>query len=147
VQDQAADFDRRHPRLHGRHLTGVDFLTKEQRSRLMSRIRSVSKMELRARGIAERRAGCRLVHGTRKSKLPGSPDYYSKKNKVAVFVHGCYWHGCPRHYREPKSNVEFWRKKIARNRERDEKVRTAYEGLGWRVIVVWEHSVKNATFS
>ena len=108
----------------------------------MSRIRSVSKMELRARDLAERRAGCSLVHGTRRSGLPGSPDYYSKKNKVAVFVHGCYWHGCRTHYREPKSNVEFWREKIGRNRARDRAAKAALRELGWRVVTVWEHAVK-----
>src|SRR5208283_6201384 len=108
----------------------------------MGRIRSVSKLELSARAHAERRAGCRLVHGTRRSGLPGSPDYYSKKNKVAVFVHGCYWHGCRTHYREPKSNVEFWREKIGRNRARDRAAKAALRELGWRVVTVWEHAVK-----
>jgi DNA mismatch endonuclease, patch repair protein len=113
----------------------------------MSRVRSVSKLELRARSIAELRAGCKLVHGTRKSKLPGSPDYYSRKNKIAVFIHGCYWHGCRLHYREPKSNVEYWRKKIASNRRRDRRHRETYRSMGWTAIFVWEHSVKkNATF-
>lgn len=119
----------------------MDHLTKAQRSRLMGKIRSVSKLELSARAQAERRAGCRLVHGTRRSKLPGSPDYYSKKNRVAVFVHGCFWHGCPKHYREPKSNVEFWRAKIGRNRSRDRRVRKEYRAMGWRVVSLWEHSV------
>src|SRR5271157_1020086 len=101
----------------------MDPLTKKQRSKLMSRIRSVSKLELRSRHAAEKKAGCRLRHGTRKSGLPGAPDYYSKKNRVAVFVHGCFWHGCPAHYREPKSNVAYWREKIERNRARDRSVR------------------------
>jgi DNA mismatch endonuclease (patch repair protein) len=120
----------------------MDFLTKRQRSRLMSRIRSVSGLELRARAIAERRAGCRLVHGTRKSGLPGSPDYYSKKSRVAVFVNGCFWHGCPKHYRKPQTNAEYWRKKVARNRRRDRAVRRAYKGMGWRVISIWEHALR-----
>ena len=110
----------------------------------MSRIRSVSKLELRSKAAAELRAGCVLRHGTRRSGLPGSPDFYSKKNKVAVFVHGCFWHGCPAHYREPKSNTEFWRRKIAGNRKRDRKARAEYRAMGWRVVSLWEHSLKNS---
>ena len=120
----------------------MDPLSREQRSRLMSRIRSVSKLELRSKAAAELRAGCPLRHGTRRSGLPGSPDYYSKKNRVAVFIHGCFWHGCPRHYREPTSNAGFWRRKVAGNRRRDRRARKALRALGWRVVSIWEHALK-----
>ena len=122
----------------------MDTLTKKQRSRLMSRIRSVSKLEMRSKAAAERRAGCGLRHGTRRGAagLPGTPDWLSKGNKVAVFIHGCFWHGCPRHYREPRSNTEFWRAKIARNRARDRRVAREFRALGWRVFSLWEHSLK-----
>jgi DNA mismatch endonuclease Vsr len=86
----------------------LDFLTKKQRSKLMSRIRSVSKLELRAKKQAEAAAGCRLRHGGRKSGLPGSPDWYNKSKKTVVFIHGCFWHGCDEHGSQPKTNAEFW---------------------------------------
>jgi DNA mismatch endonuclease (patch repair protein) len=120
----------------------LNFLTKKQRGRLMSRIRSVSRLELSARSAAERRTGCKLVHGTRKSGLPGSPDYYSKKNKVVVFVHGCFWHGCREHFKQPQTNAEYWHKKISRNRQHDRAVRIMYKNLRWRVVTIWEHSLK-----
>jgi DNA mismatch endonuclease (patch repair protein) len=122
----------------------VDFLTKEQRSRLMSRIRSVSKLELRGRARAELRAGCRLSHGTRKRcrTLPGTPDWYSREGMVAVFIHGCFWHGCPLHYTVPQTNAEYWERKVAGNRRRDRRTARAFRRMGWRVINIWEHSLK-----
>ena len=110
----------------------------------MRKIKSVSKLELRAKAAAQRRAGCRLIHGTRRRcrSLPGTPDWYSRKDKVAVFVHGCFWHGCPVHYRTPASNVEFWEKKIRGNRKRDRRVAKEFREIGWRVLNIWEHSLR-----
>jgi DNA mismatch endonuclease (patch repair protein) len=56
-----------------------------------------------------------------------------------VFIDGCYWHGCPEHYIEPASNVEYWRPKIARNRERDAETTAALTSAGWRVLRYWSH--------
>lgn len=104
----------------------------------------MSKLELGAKAEAEKVAGCRLRHGTRKNTagLPGTPDWFSRKNKVVVFIHGCFWHGCPEHRRQPKNNAEFWRDKIAATRGRDLRVQGEYLGMGWRVIPIWEHSLK-----
>ena len=123
----------------------MDKLTKEQRSQLMSRIRSVSKLELAAKPEAERLAGCRLRHGGRKSKLPGSPDYFNKSRKTVVFIHGCFFHGCGQcrdGQRVPKSNTEYWAAKIARNRERDQRALGAYAARGWKALVIWGHSLR-----
>ncbi|MGL6236553.1 MAG: very short patch repair endonuclease [Segniliparus sp.] len=59
--------------------------------------------------------------------------------KVAVEIHGCFWHGCPEHYRPPGSNVEYWSAKVARNRARDAAKLAALEADGWEVVVAWEH--------
>lgn len=59
--------------------------------------------------------------------------------RVAVFVHGCFWHGCPEHATSPKANAEFWRAKLDRNRERDAETLHLLEGAGWATVVVWEH--------
>lgn len=72
--------------------------------------------------------------------LPGSPDLALPKHKIAIFVHGCFWHrhpGC-RLASTPKSNSEFWNDKFRRNVERDSRKETELRDLGWRVMVVWE---------
>jgi DNA mismatch endonuclease (patch repair protein) len=59
--------------------------------------------------------------------------------RVVVFVDGCFWHGCPEHWVQPKANAAWWREKIAANRRRDAETNAALERLGWKVIRVWEH--------
>jgi len=117
----------------------MDHLTKRQRSRLMSRIRSVSRLERRARSAAEAAAGCPLRSG--RSGLPGRPDYFNKARKTVVFVHGCYWHLCPLHGRIPKTNRKFWAAKLAGNARRDAANLEAYRRAGWTAVVLWEHSL------
>lgn len=75
-------------------------------------------------------------------RILGTPDLVIRSARVVVFVDSCFWHGCRRHGRQPKSNVEFWTAKIARNRERDRKVSLAYRRAGWTVVRVWEHEIK-----
>ena len=86
---------------------------------------------LRALGLGYRLDG---------SALPGRPDVVMKGRRLAVFVHGCFWHGhdCPRGARIPKSNTLYWTGKIARNRARDAGAVTALETMGWRAVIVWE---------
>ena len=77
-------------------------------------------------------------------RYPGSPDIVLPKYKTIVFVHGCFWHlheGC-KYAVMPKSNVEFWEKKLYGNRERDERNRKELEEMGWTVITVWECQLK-----
>ena len=71
--------------------------------------------------------------------MPGTPDFVFYREKVAVFVHGCYWHRCP-YCRPnfPKSNVDYWTAKFRRNRYRDAQNRSSLRAIGWRSIVVWE---------
>lgn len=108
------------------------------RSEVMSRVRSVdTKPEMLVRRTLWR-AGLRYRLHDR--NLPGKPDIVFKAKRVAVFVHGCFWHGhegCPRH-RIPKTRSEWWAAKIARNKERDEAAMKALTVMGWRVIVLWE---------
>ncbi len=70
------------------------------------------------------------------------PDITFVSKKIAIFVDGCFWHKCPECYVEPKSNVEFWRKKIKRNVARDEKDSRILKDSGWNVIRIWEHELK-----
>ncbi len=80
-----------------------------------------------------------------RADLPGKPDIVYARRKLAIFVHGCFWHGhdCPRGARAPKANAEYWRAKIARNRARDERTLAAYAAMGWRTLVIFECGLKD----
>lgn len=84
----------------------------------------------------------RVTGWRRHAELPGRPDFVFRGVKVALFVDGCFWHGCPRCYAPPRTNAKFWRSKVEGNRERDRRVNRALRADGWRVIRVWEHSLK-----
>jgi DNA mismatch endonuclease (patch repair protein) len=71
--------------------------------------------------------------------LRRTADLVFTRARVAVFIDGCYWHGCPEHYIEPASNVDYWRPKIARNRERDAETTAALSAAGWQVLRFWSH--------
>lgn len=77
--------------------------------------------------------------------LPGTPDLVFTKVKLAIFVDGCFWHGCPQHYTEPARNAEFWRAKLHRNLARDRRADASLAELGWQVLRVWEHEVSQNT--
>ena len=80
-----------------------------------------------------------------RADLPGKPDIVYARRKLAIFVHGCFWHGhdCPRGARMPKANADYWRAKIARNRERDLKTLAAIEAMSWRALAVHECDLKD----
>ena len=86
------------------------------------------------------------LRGYRKNarRLPGTPDVAYGRARLAVFVHGCYWHSCPvcTRNRTPKTNAAYWSAKFAQNRERDARSAAALEALGWRVQVFWECELK-----
>lgn len=115
----------------------MDDLTKEQRSRNMSHIRSSStkpeemvRKRLFSKGFRYRKN----VKG-----LPGTPDIVLKKYNTAIFVHGCFWHmhDCGK-FRWPSSNQDYWTPKILGNVERDKRNQKQLEKMGWNVLVVWE---------
>lgn len=72
-------------------------------------------------------------------ELARTADLVFRRRRVAVFVDGCYWHGCPEHYGEPATNVDYWRGKIGRNRERDADTDDRLRTAGWTPVRVWEH--------
>ena len=112
------------------------------RSRIMSAIRGKNNLstELRLRMAFVRNEvkGWKL-HA---KELPGNPDFYFKKEKVAVFVDGCYWHGCSKCGHIPKTRARFWEAKIKRNQERDRKKRMELRKIGISSIRIWEHELK-----
>jgi DNA mismatch endonuclease, patch repair protein len=84
--------------------------------------------------------GCRY---RKQAALPGRPDIAFPGARLAVFVDGCYWHGCPRHYSSPATNRSFWIAKLRANDERDQRKDAELAALGWRVLHVWECEVKS----
>ena len=116
----------------------IDVLTPLQRKYNMSRIRGKdTKPEITLRKAL-------WLKGLRyriKNKLPGRPDVVFPRYKVAIFIDGCYWHRCPKHYKEPETNKIFWEAKISGNVKRDIVNTKKLKKMKWRVIRVWEHQV------
>ena len=77
----------------------------------------------------------------------GKPDFVFRKTRIAVFIDGCFWHGCPKHCRMPATNRDYWERKIGRNLERDKKVKRELRKAGWTVVRIWEHELKDGTVS
>ena len=114
----------------------ADKLTKRQRSYNMSRIRSKgTKPELMIRPLM------RKLGFAYQPKMYGHPDFADKKTRTVVFIDGCFWHKCPRHFKPPKSNKVYWMQKINNNVKRDKIINKYYKGLGWSVVRVWEHEL------
>jgi DNA mismatch endonuclease (patch repair protein) len=119
----------------------ADIVDKPTRSRMMSGIRSKNTKPEIAIRKALHAAGFRFrIH---KSDLPGNPDIVLSKYKAVIFVHGCFWHGHNCHlFRMPSSNVEFWERKIERNRAVDARSTDELQRIGWRILTIWECSLK-----
>lgn len=118
----------------------TDVMSPTQRSALMSRIRGRdTKPEIALRS-ALRRSGVRFRSHLRIGGV--EVDVAVPELRLALFVHGCFWHGCPQHYSAPASNREYWREKLEGNLARDRKQAEAVRAAGWTPVVVWEHSLK-----
>lgn len=119
----------------------MDIWDKKKRSNVMAKIRSkdtkpewIVRRYLYSRGYRYRKN----VKG-----LPGTPDIVLRKYGIAIFIHGCFWHGHEVDGHIPHSNVDFWRKKIERNKQRDERNKEALKKMGWKVMTVWECQLKS----
>ena len=117
-----------------------DIFTKAKRSEVMSRIRSRGNRDTELALIRIFRA-----HGItgwrRHQRVFGNPDFVFPKRRLAVFVDGCFWHGCPKHETKPRNNAAFWRKKFAANKARDRLVTWTLRRAGWHVLRIWEHEL------
>jgi DNA mismatch endonuclease (patch repair protein) len=118
----------------------TDNMTREQRSRTMSRIRKMdTKPELRIRRLAFARG---LRYRKYSKHLPGNPDLVFAGARVVVFVDGDFWHGWRFEEWESKLASSYWRQKIRRNRQRDEDCRARLKANGWTVLRIWEHEIE-----
>jgi DNA mismatch endonuclease (patch repair protein) len=117
-----------------------DAFSKKERSKIMAAIRSRGNKATELKLVSILRAA-RITGWRRHQSLPGRPDFIFRSERLAVFVDGCFWHGCPRHCRMPRSNREYWRRKIARNIARDRRVTRLLLNRGWRVLRIWGHAL------
>lgn len=117
----------------------TDNLTTEQRRKNMQAIRSISQIET----IFSKELWKKGVRFRRNVKdLYGKPDIAIKKYKIVIFIDSCFWHQCPLHAVRPKSNTDYWEKKLARNVARDKEVNDYYEEREWKILRIWEHEIK-----
>ena len=119
----------------------VDTFSKTERSRIMARVRSKNNKstELRFISIIKEK---NIIGWRRNYPLIGKPDFVFPRQRIAVFIDGCFWHKCPKHCRMPSSNKEYWSQKIEKNRIRDRKTKKILKEKGWFVIRIWEHEIK-----
>lgn len=124
----------------------MDTVNKEVRSRIMSSVKS------RGNGTTEmplassmRSLGVSGWRRHRRIRIPSGsvrPDFVFPRERLAIFVSGCFWHMCSRHCSIPKSNREFWEAKLLANRARDKRNNRELREVGWDVLTIWEHSVR-----
>ena len=123
---------------------GTDVYSSEKRSAVMRRVKGRNTTpELKVRKALTALGARYRLH---RKDLPGSPDVVLPGRRLALFVHGCFWHGhdCARGARVPKANRDYWLAKVGRNRARDAASREALAALGWRVETIWECDLKDA---
>ncbi len=120
-----------------------DNVSKEKRSEVMAAVKSKGNRstELKLIGIMRK---FHFSGWRRNQPLIGKPDFVFRRERVAVFVDGCFWHGCPKCYRRPSSSREYWDKKVQGNIERDRKVSESLSNDGWTVIRIWEHELSDS---
>jgi DNA mismatch endonuclease (patch repair protein) len=120
-----------------------DIYTVAQRSKAMARIRGRGNKSTEA-ALARLFRKHKLAGWRRHTAIAGRPDFAFRRSKVAVFVDGCFWHGCPEHYKAPATRVDFWSAKIAGNIRRDIRVARHLRLKGWVVLRIWEHSLRSS---
>jgi DNA mismatch endonuclease (patch repair protein) len=120
----------------------MDVFTKKKRSAVMAAIRGRGNRSTERTFAALLR--CARLRGwtLHSTEVVGKPDFYFRESRVAVFVDGCFWHGCPKCFRAPRQNANFWAAKISRNRKRDRTVGRVLRRQGVRVFRIWEHDVE-----
>jgi DNA mismatch endonuclease (patch repair protein) len=124
----------------------VDIWTAEKRSQVMTKVRSrgnLSTEEALAKAFRRLRVtGWRRHLPVKMGDRAVRPDFVFPRAGLVVFVHGCFWHGCPRHGTTPSTRRSYWVPKLAANKTRDRRVERALRKQNWKVLRIWEHSVQ-----
>ena len=118
----------------------MDTVTPQERSRIMGNVKARNNKSTELKLIKLFRAHG-LTGWKRNYPVKGKPDFVFLPQRVAIFVDGCFWHGCENHCRIPSSNQDYWLKKITRNTERDLSTTAAFQERNWKVIRIWEHDL------
>ncbi|MEZ7892706.1 MAG: very short patch repair endonuclease [Candidatus Wallbacteria bacterium] len=120
----------------------TDTVDKQTRSKIMQKVKSFdTSIEVKLRKELWKHE----IKGWRKNykKLIGKPDIVFTKYKIAIFINGCFWHGCPKCYRLPQTNKKYWINKVNKNTLRDKNNIKILMKIGWTVINFWEHEINN----
>ncbi|MEX1112176.1 MAG: very short patch repair endonuclease [Candidatus Andersenbacteria bacterium] len=120
----------------------ADAFTRKKRSEIMGKIRGSNTLMEQTFRKALWSHGIRYRKNSRNHF--GKPDVVISKAKIVVFLDSCFWHGCPKHFIMPKSNLSYWKAKAQRNKKRDKEVMAYYKKAGWRCLRLWSHELKKA---
>ncbi len=128
----------------------ADVYTRAERSALMAKVRGRGNLTteealakvFRTEGWTGWRRQRPIVGRDVDGRFRVRPDFVFAARRLAVFVDGCFWHGCPRHGTRPRGNAAFWRAKFRRNQERDRRNSRHLRRAGWKVLRLWEHELK-----
>lgn len=121
----------------------MDTLTTTQRSELMAKVKAKGNRSTELRVLSVFQTSSITGWTQHPHDIQGRPDFYFEEHRVAVFVDGCFWHGCPQCGRIPKTREAFWRSKIEGNRLRDSRTGRLLRRRGYQVVRVWEHELKD----
>ena len=119
----------------------ADVFTKKKGSQVMAAIRSKGNKSTELKLVTILRAAG-ITGWRRDQPVLGRPDFIFRRDRLAVFVDGCFWHGCLRHGRKPNSNRDYWLGKLRRNKQRDITVTRGLRKAGWRVLRLWAHALR-----
>ncbi|MBN9489442.1 MAG: very short patch repair endonuclease [Alphaproteobacteria bacterium] len=122
----------------------ADVFTKEKRSAIMSRVkgRGNAATELKMITILRKH---RISGWRRGYPIFGRPDFVFESARLAIFIDGCFWHGCPLHGSIPQTNKDFWSAKLARNQKRDRLVLKTLRDARWKVVRIWQHELSDSS--
>lgn len=117
-----------------------DVFSKAKRSDVMSLVRGRGNKntELALMKLFRRH---KIIGWRRNQKIFGKPDFVFRRLRLAVFVDGCFWHGCPKHGTQPATRRAFWENKFARNKSRDRLVNRTLRQRGWKILRIWQHEL------
>jgi DNA mismatch endonuclease, patch repair protein len=119
----------------------TDIFDKKKRSEIMQSVHSANNKSTEQALIKLFRK-YKITGWRRQWNIVGHPDFVFLKYRIAIFVDGCFWHGCKKCNRMPKSKISFWHNKIEKNKSRDKKCASLLSKLGWHVVRIWEHELK-----